>query len=289
MAIAQMRAVIEGLDLHTVCESARCPNIGECFARQTATFMIMGDVCTRNCSFCATLKGRPLPLSSNEPENVAEATARLRLGHVVVTSVTRDDLPDGGASHFAKTIDAIRAAVPRATVELLIPDFQGSDEALETVVRRHPEVIGHNVETAPRLYPEVRHRADYQRSLRLLRRVKEMDEGIVTKSGLMLGLGEEDEEVRSVMRDLRQAGCELLTLGQYLRPTLQHREVTRYIPPEEFKEYEKAAEDMGFMGVASAPFARSSFMAAEMYRRAAERKSSPCAEVAHDRTDGKIN
>jgi len=234
--------------------------------------MIMGDVCTRNCSFCAIFKGRPLPLSPCEPENIAEATARLRLGHVVVTSVTRDDLPDGGAFHFAKTIDAIKSAIPKATVELLIPDFQGSSEALECVVGKHPEVIGHNVETVPRLYPEVRCQADYQRSLRLLQMVKEMDKGIVTKSGLMLGLGEEAEEVREVMRNLRQAGCELLTLGQYLRPTLQHREVTRYIPPEEFRGYEKVSEDMGFIGVASAAFVRSSFRAAEMYRGAMESK-----------------
>lgn len=262
--LAEMKALLDGLSLHTVCQSALCPNLGECFSHQTAVFLIMGDICTRNCRFCAIRKGKPSPLDPDEPWNVARAVGKLKLKHVVVTSVTRDDLPDGGAAHFARTINAIRQTNPQTTVEVLIPDFEGSPDALKTVVDSSPDVINHNVETVPRLYTEVRPKADYHRSLNLLRAVKSMDGKILTKSGLMLGLGEEHNEVVAVMGDLRAVWCDSLTIGQYLAPSSRYHPVIRYVTPQEFEEYKSLGERMGFGYVASGPFVRSSFRAAEM-------------------------
>ncbi len=264
--LAKMKELLDGLQLHTVCESAHCPNQGECFARGVATFMILGDVCTRNCSFCAVEHGRPAPLDANEPEHVVEAVKKLGLRHVVVTSVTRDDLPDGGAYQFAKVIKAIRSYDPRITVEVLIPDFQGSPSALEFVVASHPAIINHNVETVTRLYPRVRPEANYERSIQLLKSVKLMEGELLTKSGLMLGLGERHREVIQVMEDLRKVNCDFLTIGQYLRPSLNHHEVVRFAPPAEFEECKNIGVAMGFRGVASAPYVRSSFQADKMFK-----------------------
>lgn len=263
-ALTEMKTLIDGLSLHTVCESALCPNMGECFSQHTATFLLMGDICTRNCRFCAIQKGNPTPLDPDEPWNVAQAVVESKLKHVVLTSVTRDDLPDGGAAHFARTINAIRQTNPQTTVEVLIPDFRGSPDALKTVIDICPEVINHNVETVPRLYTKVRPEADYHRSLNLLRMVKSVEEKILTKSGIMVGLGEEHNEVVRVMEDLRDARCDLLTIGQYLTPSLKHHPVISYVTPEEFEEYKSLGEKMGFSSVASGPFVRSSFRAAEM-------------------------
>jgi len=262
--LSQMEALLSGLSLHTVCQSALCPNMGECFSRRTATFLILGDICTRNCRFCAITKGKPSPPDPAEPVNVARAVNQLKLRHVVVTSVTRDDLPDGGADHFCRTIDAIRHINPGTTVEVLIPDFRGSVQALESVVNRLPEVINHNVETVPRLYPSVRSLADYRRSVNLLRTVKSMNQKILTKSGLMLGLGEQYREVVAVLEDLRAAGCDALTIGQYLSPSPEHHPVLRYVTPPEFDGYRRLGEEMGFGYIASGPFVRSSYRAAEM-------------------------
>lgn len=258
-----VQRLLRTLALHTVCESARCPNIGECFRRGTATFLILGNVCTRSCRFCAVAKGTPGPLDPEEPERVAEAAQRLNLKHVVVTSVTRDDLPDGGAGHFAATIGAIRRVLPQATVEVLVPDFQGKEEALDTVLAARPDVLNHNVETVPRLYPSVRPQAHYERSLWLLKRAKEKAPGILTKSGLMVGLGETREEVEGVLRDLRGVQCDIVTIGQYLRPSVHHLPVAAYVPPEEFAYYREYALRLGFLGVASGPFVRSSYRAEE--------------------------
>jgi len=224
----------------------------------------MGDICTRNCRFCAIRKGKPSPLDPDEPWNVARAVDKLKLKHAVITSVTRDDLPDGGAAHFARTINAIRQANPQTTVEVLIPDFEGSPDALKTIVDNYPQVINHNVETVPRLYAEVCPKANYQRSLNLLWTVKSMEGRILTKSGLMLGLGEEHNEVVTVMEDLRAVECDFLTIGQYLGPSSKHYPVVSYVTPEEFEEYKSLGERMGFSSVASRPFVRSSFRAAEM-------------------------
>jgi len=247
--------------LNTVCQSARCPNIGECFERGTATFMILGNCCTRNCTFCAVPRGVPLPPEEDEPEKVAEAAEALGLRYVVVTSVTRDDLPDGGAGQFAETIGAVRRRLAGCQVEVLIPDFQGSEEALRTVLRACPDVLNHNLETVPRLYPLVRPQADYRRSLGLLRRAKELAPEIVTKSGFMLGLGESRGEVCGVLGDLRVAGCEMVTLGQYLCPSPRHLPVARYVPPEEFEEMRKEGLRLGFKHVEAGPLVRSSYHA----------------------------
>ncbi|GAI83559.1 unnamed protein product [marine sediment metagenome] len=236
---------MDGLQLHTVCESAHCPNQGECFARGVATFMILGDVCTRNCTFCAVKHGLPAPPDANKPEHLVEAVKKLGLRYVVVTSVTRDDLPNGGAYQFAKVIEAIRSYDPRITVEVLIPDFQGSLSALEVVVASHPAIINHNVETVPRLYPQVRPQANYKRSIQLVKHAKSRERELLTKSGLMLGLGERREEVIQVMEDLRGVDCDFLTIGQYLRPSVNHHEVVRFVPPEEFEEYKNAGVAMG--------------------------------------------
>jgi lipoic acid synthetase len=260
--------LLDRLRLHTICESAHCPNTGDCFSRKTATFLILGNVCTRNCSFCAVTKGRPLAVDDEEPEHLLAAVEKLDLRYVVITSVTRDDLDDGGASHFARTVNLIHEKRPGTMVEILIPDFRGSFEALRVVAGARPEVINHNVETVPRLYAEVRTRADYRRSIRLLAMVRELDPEIVTKSGLMLGLGETRQEVVEVMNDLREARCDLLTLGQYLLPSGEHYPLSRYVTPEEFSEFAAIGKDLGFAEVASAPLVRSSFRAAELYAKA---------------------
>ena len=263
-----MRTLIDGLSLHTICENALCPNIGDCFSRKTATFLLLGDTCTRNCTFCAVKKGVPEAVDEEEPDHLAEAVKRLGLRHIVITSVTRDDLSDGGAAHFAHTIRRLRAEDRALTVEVLVPDFTGSPEAVRLVVDARPEVINHNLETVPRLYPEVRPQADYQRSLELLRLVKELGGRIITKSGLMVGLGETRDEMLRVMTDLREVDCDLITIGQYLAPSSEHHPVVRFVSPDEFSEYERIGLEMGFRAVASAPLVRSSFDATHLYARA---------------------
>jgi len=256
--------VIADLRLQTVCESAKCPNRSECWSARTATFMILGNVCTRPCGFCSVPKGKTEALEIDEPQRVAEAAARLGLRHVVITSVTRDDLPDGGADHFHQSVLAVRRRTG-ATVEVLTPDFLGQGGAIEHVVAARPEVFNHNTETVPRLYRTVRGRkSQYAWTLELLRRVKRLDPTIHTKSGLMLGLGESRDELLDVLADLRSVGCELLTLGQYLQPTPQHLPVERYVPPAEFDEVGRLARRLGFAAVASGPFVRSSYHAGEM-------------------------
>jgi len=259
--------LLKECNLHTVCEEALCPNLGECFSNGTATFMILGDHCTRDCRFCAVLHGLPEPPDKKEPQKVADAIKVLRLRYAVVTSVTRDDLPDGGAGHFADTIRAIKNRNPGTQVEVLIPDFQGSAEDLKTIVAASPHVLNHNIETVPRLYPQVRPQANYRGSLKLIQRAGEMNRGLATKSGLMLGLGETHDEVRQVLEDLLAVGCKLLTLGQYLAPSKDHHPIVEYVPPDQFLEWEKTAYEMGFQGVASGPFVRSSFHAGELFQK----------------------
>jgi len=263
--LARVKSILNEADLHTVCQEARCPNLGECFAEGTATFLILGRVCTRACGFCAVERGAPAPPDAAEPERVSQAVQMMGLHYAVVTSVTRDDLPDGGASSFAKTIRAIRALNPKTKVEVLIPDFKGDRNSLEIVLRERPEILNHNVETIPRFYPRVRPLADYKRSLNLLKTSKDGYPHIATKSGLMLGFGETREEVLEVLRDLREAMCDYLTIGQYLQPQHDRLPVMRFIPPEEFEEYKRVGETMGFRAVASGPFVRSSFHAAQMF------------------------
>ncbi len=253
--------------LHTVCEEAGCPNIGECWEKKHATFMLMGDTCTRACAFCNVKTGLPGPLDASEPEHVAGATAKLGLAHIVVTSVDRDDLADGGARHFADTIRAIRVRCPQTTIEVLTPDFLRKDGALELVVDAKPDVFNHNLETVPSLYVTVRPGARYFHSLRLLQRVKELDTGMFTKSGIMVGLGEERNEVLQVMDDLRSASVDFLTIGQYLQPTRKHHEVKRFVPPDEFKALETIAYSKGFLMVAASPLTRSSHHAGEDFAR----------------------
>jgi len=266
--LARMRALFQGLDLNTICESAICPNLGDCYSQRTATFLILGNICTRNCTFCAVEKGVPEPLDENEPEHLAEAVEKLGLRHVVITSVSRDDLTDGGAAHFARTTAMLKERGNGFTVEVLIPDFCGSLRSIKTVVAAQPEVINHNLETVSRLYREVRPQADYQRSLNLLNLVKELDSSIITKSGIMVGLGESRDELLHTMEELRKVDCDLLTIGQYLQPSSSHHPVVRYVPPEEFLEYERMGKVMGFREVASAPLVRSSFNAAQLCARA---------------------
>ena len=255
--------VIRDLRLETVCESAKCPNRTECWSQRTATFMILGNVCTRPCGFCSVPKGKTEALEADEPERVAEAVHRLGLKYVVITSVTRDDLPDGGAEHFYRSVLAVRERTS-ATVEVLTPDFLGNRQAIDRVIAARPEVFNHNTETVPRLYHRVRRNADYRRTLDLLRQVKSADPGMTTKSGLMLGLGETVEELLDVLADLRAVGCNILTLGQYLQPSPDHLPVERFVPPEEFDEIGNLARRMGFSLVASGPFVRSSYHAGEM-------------------------
>ncbi len=261
-AYEEMAGYMKSMGLHTVCQSASCPNIGECFSKGTATFMILGDVCTRNCGFCGVHSGGPMPLDPDEPSRVGEAAARMGLKYVVVTSVTRDDLADGGAGQFAETIRQIRAKIPEAKVEVLIPDFGGDWDALCTVLDAKPFVLNHNVETVPRLYSTVRPQADYERSLALIETAKHKKPSIYTKSGFMVGLGESKEEVVQVLRDLRSRGCDIVTIGQYLRPSKNNLPVVEYIPPAQFDEYKAIGDEMGFHYVASGPFVRSSYHAA---------------------------
>jgi lipoic acid synthetase len=257
----ETRALMRENRLVTVCEEAACPNIGECWSQRHATMMIMGETCTRACSFCNVATGIPRPLDADEPRRVAEAVGRLGLAHVVVTSVDRDDLPDGGAAHFAETIRAIRAASPGTTIEVLTPDFLRKEGALEVVVEARPDVFNHNLETVPRLYPSIRPGARYYHSLRLLDRVKQLDPGIFTKSGLMVGLGEERPEVQQVMDDLRSAEVDFLTIGQYLQPTVKHAAVARFVEPAEFEDYAALARAKGFLLVSASPLTRSSYHA----------------------------
>ena len=261
----RIKSILKEAKLHTVCEEARCPNLGECFSRGTATFLILGEICTRDCCFCAVEHGTPAPLDYDEAGRVAQAVQRMGLHYVVITSVTRDDLSDGGASHFVSTIRAIRAIGRETKVEVLIPDFQGGISSLTTVLEEGPDVLNHNVETVPRLYPTVRPRADYERSLVLLRRSKTSYPDRMTKSGFMMGLGETREEIIHLLRELRDARCDFLTIGQYLQPRPDRLPVVRYIPPEEFEEYKRIGEEMGFRAVASGPFVRSSFHAAQLF------------------------
>ncbi len=257
----ELKDLVTRLRLHTVCESAACPNVGECWNRRTATFMILGNVCTRRCGFCAVQKGAPLAVDYDEPSRVAEACAALGLRYAVITSVNRDDRKDGGAELFALTIEAIRKRIPGCKVEVLVPDFQGSHPAMETVMNAHPDVLNHNTETVPRLYRQVRLGARYERSLDMLRHAKQIRPHIPTKSGLMLGLGETEPEVLSVMRDLRDHHVDILTLGQYLRPSAKHLPILRYIPQQEFDSYKQAGREMGFAHVEAGPLVRSSYHA----------------------------
>ncbi len=264
-SLAHVKDILERYSLNTVCEEANCPNRMECFSKKTATFMILGSQCTRNCSFCNVTNGLPQDINPEEPAKVAKAVSELGLGHVVITSVTRDDLVDGGAAHFAEVVKAIRQLEKEIIIEVLIPDFQGNHSALETVIKAKPEIINHNIETVPRLYSEVRPQAVYERSLRLIDNIKDMDGSILSKSGIMLGLGETEVEVIEVLKDLRKVRCDFLTIGQYLAPSSKHHQVVEYITPEMFKTYKYRALELGFSFVASDPLVRSSYYAAEMY------------------------
>ena len=263
----ETRDIVRGHGLVTVCEEAACPNIGECWSVKHATFMVMGEVCTRACAFCNVRTGLPDPLDPTEPARVADAVAKMGLKHVVITSVDRDDLPDGGGEHFARVVRAIRAAAPATTIEILTPDFLRKEGAAETVIDSRPDVFNHNLETVPRLYLSIRPGARYFHSLRLLERVKERDPGQFTKSGLMVGLGEAKEEVMQVMDDMRSAGVDFITIGQYLQPTRKHAAIDRYVTPDEFKAYEVIARAKGFLMVSSSPLTRSSHHAGEDFAR----------------------
>jgi len=263
-SFSRTRGLLDELKLHTVCESAKCPNHWECWEKGTATFMIAGDRCTRACGFCAVSTAKPLPLEADEPLRVAEAARRMRLRHVVITAVARDDVADGGAEHFRQTIEAVRQLSPRIVIEVLVPDFQDSDAAIDSVLAANPQIFNHNLETVRRLTPSVRHRATYDRSLSVLKKVKaKRGQTIHTKSGLMLGLGETDNEIVVAMEDLRAAGCDILTLGQYLQPTLKHLPVVEFISPEQFEALGRVARLMGFVHVAAGPMVRSSYHADE--------------------------
>ena len=257
----RLLGIMRDSDLHTVCEEAHCPNLAECWGRGTATFMILGDTCTRACGYCQVTSGRPNGLDRDEPRRVALAVQRMGLKHAVVTSVNRDDLPDGGAAVFADTIRWIRRLSPATTIEVLIPDFEGNWDALATTLEMRPEVLNHNTETVPRLYPAVRHKADYAQSLELLRRAAAWSPRPVTKSGIMVGLGETREEISAVLRDLRSVDCDILTVGQYLRPSFKHIPVARYLPPAEFDAIGDEARALGFTHVESGPLVRSSYHA----------------------------
>jgi lipoic acid synthetase len=261
---ALTRSLLDELKLHTVCESAKCPNHWECWSKGTATFMIAGDRCTRACGFCAVTTAKPFALEADEPQRVAEATRRMRLNHVVITAVARDDLADGGAEHFRKTIEAVRSLNPATVIEVLTPDFNDRDEAIQMVLAAKPQIFNHNLETVRRLTPSVRSRATYDRSLSVLKKAKaHSGDGVFTKSGLMLGLGETEPELFEALGDLRAAGCDILTLGQYLQPTLKHLPVSAFVPPERFRDYGDRARQMGFRHVASGPMVRSSYHADE--------------------------
>lgn len=262
-AVEEVSELMTKLKLNTVCKEANCPNLGECFQKHTATFMILGSQCTRNCRFCNVVHGTPEPVDPLEPQHIAEAAKHLGLRHVVITQVTRDDLPDGGASHFAKTIAAIRELCPSTSIEVLISDMKGNHASLDTVIAAHPEVINHNIETVPSLYSTVRPEANYQRSLDVLRYVKEQDPSIRTQTGIMVGLGETDEEVLHTMDDVLAVGCDIFTIGQYLRPSEEHIEMKEYVVPEKFDIYRVIGMQKGFHYIASSPLVRSSYRAAE--------------------------
>jgi lipoic acid synthetase len=274
------RQLMRAKRLHTVCEEAACPNIGECWAQGHATVMILGDTCTRACSFCNVKTGLPKGVDPNEPEHLAEALSELGLEHIVITSVDRDDLPDGGAFQFARCIGAIRARAPATTIEVLTPDFLRKPGALEKVVDAGPDVYNHNLETVPRLYRAVRPGARYFHSLRLLDRVKERSPGLFTKSGIMVGLGEEKREIYQVMDDMRSAGVDFITIGQYLQPTPRHHPVARYVPPEEFEEYARMARAKGFLMVAASPLTRSSYHAGADFARLRAARAAALATAA---------
>lgn len=261
--MAEIERLLSELSLHTICSAGRCPNMGECFQKKTATFMILGDRCTRNCRFCNVEGGKPRAVDPKEPEHLAKAVRAMGLSHVVVTSVTRDDLADGGAGQFVETIRAVRREAPETTIEVLIPDFGGKRQALQAVTEASPEVINHNLETVPSLYKTARPQAEYLRSLEVLSRVKEMDDRILTKTGIMVGLGETRREVVSLMKDARRAGCDILTVGQYLRPTEAHLPVVCQIDTDTFDYYREKAMELGFRYAASGPLVRSSYRAAE--------------------------
>jgi lipoic acid synthetase len=280
---ASTRSLLIELKLHTVCESAKCPNHWECWSKGTATFMIAGDRCTRACGFCAVTTAKPLALDADEPNRVAEATQRMRLRHIVITAVARDDLADGGAAHFAKTITAVRALNPATVIEVLVPDFNSNDQSIETVLAAEPHIFNHNLETVRRLTPAVRSRATYDRSLAVLKKVKaRRQDGIYTKSGIMLGLGESEEEVMVALEDLRRVNCDILTIGQYLQPTLKHLPVIEFIAPEVFEAYGRAARAMGFIHAASGPMVRSSYHADEFHLPSMQRRDKP---VVHDQVN----
>lgn len=262
--VRDLKTELRARGLHTVCEEARCPNLGECWERGTATFMILGDACTRHCGFCSVTAGRPEPVDPEEPAKVAEMVDILKLKHVVITCVARDDLDDGGASHFVRTIQAVRSKKPDCRVEILTTDFGMNREAMETVCRARPDVFNHNLETVERLTDRVRHRATYRNTLKFLGRIKEFAPDLRTKSGIMVGLGETREEVVQALKDLRGVGCGILTIGQYLQPTKKNLPVAEFVEPKIFKEYERIAYDLGFESVASGPFVRSSYHAEEM-------------------------
>ncbi|MDX2155967.1 MAG: lipoyl synthase [Hyphomicrobiaceae bacterium] len=264
---SETRAIVREHGLSTVCEEAGCPNVGECWSKRHATMMIMGEVCTRACAFCNVATGLPKPLDADEPMRVAEAVAKLGLGHVVITSVDRDDLVDGGAAHFAAVIRAIRTRTPATTIEVLTPDFLRKDGALEAVIAARPDVFNHNLETVPSLYLRIRPGARYFHSLRLLQRAKELDPTVFTKSGIMVGLGETRDEVLQLMDDLRSADVDFLTIGQYLQPTRKHAEVKRFVPPDEFQSLERTARAKGFLLVSASPLTRSSYHADEDFAR----------------------
>jgi len=266
-AYESVRMLLKKGGLHTVCQEAQCPNLWECFSEHTATFLIMGDRCTRNCRFCAVAHGPTGLPQEDESENLAIAVQELGLRYVVITSVTRDDLPDGGAACFAAAIRTVRARCPDTLVEVLIPDLQGNVQALETILTARPNILNHNIETVPRLYPVVRPEADYQRSLQLLERAQQISPEIPTKSGLMLGLGETADEISRTLADLHATGCRMLTLGQYLQPSKQHLPVERFVPPEEFERWREEARGIGFAEIASGPFVRSSYHAKELFQR----------------------
>jgi lipoic acid synthetase len=261
------RAIVKKLGLTTVCEEAGCPNIGECWAKSHATFMIMGEICTRACAFCNVATGKPDELDVWEPTRVAKAVKEMKLNHVVITSVDRDDLSDSGAAHFVKTIEELRRLAPATTIEILPGDFRGDQDAIDTVTHAKPDVFNHNMETVPSLYPRVRPGARYFRSLRLLERVKEVDPSIFTKSGLMVGLGETNDEVAQVMDDMRSANIDFITIGQYLQPTPKHAPLERYVTPEEFEKFEKMARAKGFLMVSASPLTRSSHHAGEDFEK----------------------
>ena len=269
------RSLLDELKLHTVCESAKCPNHWECWSKGTATFMIAGDRCTRACGFCAVSTAKPLALEADEPLRVAEATRRMRLNHVVITAVARDDLADGGADHFRQTIEAVRQLNPQTVIEVLVPDFLDNDASIDAVLAANPQIYNHNLETVRRLTPSVRHRATYDRSLSVLKKVKtKRGRTIHTKSGIMLGLGETEDEIVVAMEDLRAAGCDILTLGQYLQPTLKHLPVVEFVPPEQFDALGRVARSMGFVHVASGPMVRSSYHADEFHGAVADRQAT---------------